>query len=123
MWMLHYSNVFDVVIVVFLLHLKNLERMTYLNEFGEDFGHNTVHDLYRESAKWHVAQSSEEDANMATWIYYTNGEWPEEGASWQVLERIIEGFLRLVEESVFFSHHTPMNGQMWLCSIFGNAQI
>jgi hypothetical protein len=72
--MLHNSNVFDVDILVFLLQLKNLERMTYLNEIGEDFGHITVHDLYREFARWHIAQSSEEDANKATCIYYTGGE-------------------------------------------------
>ena len=68
------SSVSDVGILVFLLQLKNLERMTYVNEYREDFGYITVHDLYKEFAKWHIAQSSEEDANKATCIYNTGGE-------------------------------------------------
>ena len=74
MWLLLNSSVSDVDILVFLLQLKNLERMTYLNEFGEKYGHITVHDLYKEFAEWHIAQSSEEDANKATCIYNTGGE-------------------------------------------------
>ena len=74
MWMLHHSTVFGVDILVFLSQLKKLERMTYLNEFGEDFRRITVHDLYREFAEWHVAQSSEEDANKATCIYHLGGK-------------------------------------------------
>lgn len=66
------SNVSNVGKLMFLLQLKSLERMTYLNGFGDDFGHK-VHDLYKEFAEWHVAQSTEEDANEATCIYYTCG--------------------------------------------------
>ena len=103
MWMLHNSNVFDVEILVFLLQLKNLERMTFLNEFGEDFRHITVHDLYREFAGWHVAQSSEEDANKATCIYYTGGERlptmikkGRAGKCWKELSRVFLFALRKV---------------------------
>ena len=48
--------------------------MTYLDEIQEDFGHVTVHELYREFAEWHIAQSSEEVANKALCLYYIGGE-------------------------------------------------
>jgi hypothetical protein len=100
MWMFDNSSVSNVDILVFLLQLKNLERMTYLNEFGEDFGHITVHDLYREFAEWHIAQSSEEDANNATCIYNTGGgrlptmfKRRRVGNCWEELSRVSLGGL------------------------------
>ena len=48
--------------------------MTYLDEIQEDFGHVTVHELYREFAEWHIAQNSEEDAIKAICLYDIGGE-------------------------------------------------
>ena len=98
------SSVSDVVILVFLLQLKKLERMTYLDEIGEDFGYIIVHDLYMEFVEWHIAQSSEEDANKATCIYYTGGERlptmfkkRRAGKCWEELSRVFLGGLREVK--------------------------
>jgi hypothetical protein len=102
--MLHNSSVSNVDILVFLLQLKTLEKMTYLNEFGEDFQHITVHDLYREFAEWHIAQSSEEDANKATCMYNTGGKrlstmFKKRRADncWEELSRVFLGGLREVK--------------------------
>ena len=117
----------DVDILVFILQLKNLERMTYLEKIGEDFEDITVHDLYMEFVEWHIAQSSEEDANKATSIYYTGGERlptmfkkQPAGKCWEELSRV---FLRdLMEVKTLPPHSNVLKGVLGkkVCLVVSN---
>ena len=78
--------------------------MAYLNEIPEDFGHVTVHELNREFAEWHIAQSSEEDANKANCLYYNGAKRlptilkkGQAGKCWEELSRVSVSGLRVLK--------------------------
>ena len=78
--------------------------MTYLNDQQEDFERIAVHELYREFAEWHIAQSSEEDANKAICLYYVGGERlptiltnGRAGKCWEELSRVFLSGLEVLK--------------------------
>ena len=85
-----------------------------MNEKHEDFRRITVHDLYREFADWHVAQSSEEDANKAKCLYYIGGERlprilkkGRAGKCWEELSRVFLSRLRVLKTLPPHSNEWP----------------
>ena len=87
--------------------------MTYLEEI-QDFGHVTVHELYREFAEWHIAQGNEEDANKAMCLYYIGGERlprilknGRAGKCWEELSRVFLSGLRVLKTLPPHSNEWP----------------